>query len=117
MSDTLLNIDAYIKAFPAEVQLCLEQLRATIQKAAPGVEECISYGIPTFKLGRKTLVHFAGYRRHIGFYPAPSALKAFSGDISLYKSSKGAVQFPLNRPMPLELISRMVIFRVQEISS
>lgn len=107
------NIDAYISTFPKDVQSLLQQLRETIQKAAPQAEEAISYQIPTFKLNGN-LVHFAAYKTHIGFYPAPSGLAEFQEEISKYKNSKGAVQFPLNQPLPLSLIKRIVTFRVNK---
>lgn len=107
------NIDQYIAGFPEDVQKKLEQIRQTIQKAAPKAEEAISYQMPTYKLNGN-LVHFAGYKHHIGFYPAPSGLKAFMKEIMLYKNSKGAVQFPLDEPLPLALITKIVKYRVKE---
>lgn len=108
------TIDEYIKAFPEDIQIILEQIRSTIaEHVPPETEEKISYGMPTFYLG-KNLVHFAAYKNHIGFYPAPSGLNAFSKEISVYKHSRGAVQFPLNKPVPFDLISRIVKFRVNE---
>ena len=107
------NIDTYIADFPKEVQKLLQEVRKTIHAAAPEAEEAIAYGIPTFKLNGN-LVHFAGYKNHIGFYPAPSGLKAFQKEIAMYKSSKGAVQFPLDKALPLGLISKIVRFRVKE---
>jgi len=107
------NIDEYISTFPEDIQEILEKMRKVIQEAAPEAEEAISYGMPTFKLNGN-LVHFAAYKNHIGFYPAPSGIEAFKEEISVYKSSKGAVQFPLNKPVPYELVKKMVIFRVEE---
>lgn len=107
------NIDEYIMASPGEIQPQLQKLRAVILKAAPKAEEAISYQIPTFKLNGN-LVHFAAYKNHIGFYPAPSGIKAFEKELSVYKSSKGAVQFPLDKPLPYALISKIVKFRVKE---
>lgn len=107
------NIDSYIRTFPKDVQVLLQQLRETIQKAAPEAEETISYQMPTFTLNGN-LVHFAAYKKHIGFYPAPSGLTEFQNEISKYKHSKGAVQFPLDQPLPLGLIERIVKFRVRE---
>lgn len=107
------NIDEYIIACPGEIQPKLQQLRAAILKAAPKAEEAISYQIPSFKL-KGNLVHFAAYKNHIGFYPAPSGIKAFEKELSVYKSSKGAVQFPLDKPLPLALITKIVKFRVKE---
>jgi uncharacterized protein YdhG (YjbR/CyaY superfamily) len=106
-------IDNYISDFPEHTQKLLQQLRAIIQKAAPQAEETINYGIPTFTLSGN-LVHFAGYKNHIGFYPAPSAIKAFSKELSVYKGAKGSVQFPLDKTIPSALISRIVKFRVKE---
>jgi uncharacterized protein YdhG (YjbR/CyaY superfamily) len=108
------SIDEYIHSFPEDIQTILEQVRQTIiAHVPPETEEKISYGMPTFKLG-KNLVHFAAYKNHIGFYPAPSGLNAFSREIEAYKHSKGAVQFPINRPIPLDLIARIVDYRVKE---
>ena len=105
------NIDQYISGFPQEVQAILNQIRATIRQAAPEAKECIKYAIPTFEL-QGNLVHFAAFKNHIGFYPVPSGMKAFEHELSIYKQGKGSVQFPLNKPMPLDLISRVVKFRV-----
>ena len=107
------TIDSYIAGFPEDVQLRLEKLRATIRKAAPEAEEAISYQMPTFKL-HGNLVHFAAYKNHIGFYPAPSGIEAFKKEFSIYKYAKGSVQFPLDQPIPLELVSKIVKFRVAE---
>lgn len=107
------TIDEYIAAFPHEVQDILEKMRKVILKAAPEAEETISYGMPTFKLNGN-LVHFAAYKNHIGFYPAPSGIETFKEEISEYKSSKGAVQFPMDKPVPYHLVEKMVIFRVKE---
>lgn len=108
------NIDAYITGFPEGVQQTLQQVRATIKAAAPAANEAISYGIPTFKLTGKNLVHFAAFKTHIGFYATPTGHEAFAEELSKYKQGKGSVQFPLDQPMPLELITRIVQFRVQE---
>ncbi|PKL67144.1 MAG: hypothetical protein CVV28_06980 [Methanobacteriales archaeon HGW-Methanobacteriales-1] len=107
------TIDEYIAEFPEEMQDILEKIRKVIQKAAPEAEEAISYGMPTFKL-HGNLVHFAAYKNHIGFYPAPSGIETFKEQISEYKSSKGAVQFPLDEPIPYDLVEKIVIFRVKE---
>ena len=107
------NIDEYISAFPPQVQELLRQVRETIRKAAPNAEETISYGMPTFKLNGN-LVHFAAHKNHIGFYPTPSGIEAFNKELSAYKSSKGAVQFPLDQRLPLTLISKIVKLRVKE---
>lgn len=107
------NIPAYIATFPGEVQPILEELRATIKKAAPEADETISYAIPTFILNGN-LVHFAAYKSHIGFYPAPSGIETFKKELSAYKVAKGSVQFPIDKPLPLDLISKIVAFRRQE---
>jgi uncharacterized protein YdhG (YjbR/CyaY superfamily) len=108
------SIDDYIAEFPPETQTVLTQVRTIVRDAAPGATETISYAIPTFDLNGRHLVHFAGYAHHIGFYPIPSAAEAFKEELSIYKSGKGSVQFPLDRPMPTDLIRRIVEFRVEE---
>jgi uncharacterized protein YdhG (YjbR/CyaY superfamily) len=107
------TIDEYIATFPEEIQKILKELRATIKAAAPKAEEKISYQMPTFAL-KGNLVHFAAYKGHIGFYPAPSGILAFQDELSIYESSKGAVRFLIDQPLPLELISRIVRYRVAE---
>jgi uncharacterized protein YdhG (YjbR/CyaY superfamily) len=107
------SIDAYIATFPAEMQARLQELRATIRAAAPEAEEVISYQMPTFRL-HGNLVHFAAFKGHIGFYPTSSGIAAFQERLARYKSSKGAVQFPLDEPLPLDLVAEMVRFRVAE---
>jgi uncharacterized protein YdhG (YjbR/CyaY superfamily) len=111
---TAKSIDEYIAGFPPDVQNLLEELRALIKATAPGATETISYAIPTFDLNGRHLVHFAGYKNHIGFYPVPSALEAFKEDLKPYKSGKGSAQFALGQPLPTDLIRRIVEFRVQE---
>lgn len=108
------NIDEYIAGFPDDVQTILEQIRMTIKAAAPEAEETISYQIPTFKLNGTYLIYFAGYKNHIGLYPAPRGTEEFKEELSEYKGGKGTVQFPLDKPIPYDLISRIVVFRVQE---
>ncbi len=109
------NINDYIAGFPIDTQKNLEQIRATIKKAAPDAEEKISYGIPSFTLGKKYLVYFAAYKKHIGVYPVPGGNKLFEKAFSAYKTSgKGNIQFPLDKPIPLDLISKIVKFRVKE---
>ena len=108
------TIDEYIKTFPKEVQPLLEKVRRTIRKAAPGAVETISYQMPTFKLKGKGLVYFAGYKNHIGFYPIPSGVAAFKKELSPYKQGKGSVQFPLDKPIPYDLVTRIVRYRVKE---
>ena len=107
------SISGYIARFPENIQILLEQVRSTIAQAAPLAEEKIGYGIPTFTL-KGNLVHFAAFKKHIGFYPAPSAIKAFQKELSKYPCSKGAVQLPLDKPLPLALIGKIVKFRVRE---
>ncbi|HMI08639.1 MAG TPA: DUF1801 domain-containing protein [Flavobacterium sp.] len=108
------SISEYIAGFPEETQQALEKVRAETQKAAPEAVETISYAMPTFKLNTKNLVHFAGYKNHIGFYALPSGNVAFQKEIAKYKSGKGSIQFPLDQPMPLGLIAKIVKFRVKE---
>ena len=108
------TIDEYIAQFSPGVQEMLQKVRLTIEQAAPEAEETINYGIPTFKLNDKNLVHFAAYKTHIGFYPEPSGMEKFSEELSAYDSSKGSVKFPLTQPIPYDLIRRIVEFRVKE---
>lgn len=110
---TYKTIDEYIKAQPAATQKVLRSVRATIQTAAPRATQTINYGIPTFQLNGN-LVHFAAFEKHIGFYPTPGGIQAFRKDLSSYVSAKGSVQFPLDKPMPLALITRIVKFRVKQ---
>lgn len=107
------SIDEYIATFPEDIQAILQSLRATIRAAAPDAEERISYLMPTFALNGN-LVHFAVLKNHIGFYPTPSGIDAFLQELAKYRSTKGAVQFPINQPLPLEVISKVVTFRVAE---
>jgi uncharacterized protein YdhG (YjbR/CyaY superfamily) len=107
------GIDEYIAGFPKNVREVLRQVRATIAKAAPDAAEAIKYQIPTFVLNGN-LVHFAAFKNHIGFYPTPSAIEAFEGELAPYLHAKGSAQFPLHEPMPLGLIERIVEFRVEE---
>ena len=113
MRTSVTSIDEYIRSFPPEIQQLLEQIRDTVKHAAPEAEETINYAMPTFKLNGN-LVHFAAYKNHIGFYPTPSGIEAYKEKLSVYKSSKGAVQFPLDKPLPLDLIKEIVMFRVKE---
>ncbi|MFK0522957.1 iron chaperone [Paenibacillus illinoisensis] len=106
-------VDEYVSGFAPDVQVRLQALRQIIREAAPNAEEKISYQMPTYAL-HGNLVHFAAYKNHIGFYPAPSGIEAFRDELSVYKGAKGSVQFPLNQPLPEELIRRMVEFRVKE---
>ena len=107
------NIDEYLFGFPEDIMIKLEKLREKIKKAAPGATETISYAIPTFRL-EGNLVHFAGYKNHIGFYATPSGHTEFQEELSKYKQGKGSVQFPLDKPIPYDLISQIVKFRVEE---
>ena len=113
MKTAVTNIDEYIAAFPAEIQKLLKQMRATIAKAAPGAEEAIKYAIPTFILNGN-LVHFAAFKNHIGFYPAPSGIEAFKKEVAEYEAGKGSLQFPLDRPLPLGLVTKIVKYRVAQ---
>jgi len=108
------SVDEYIAGYPADVQAILQRIRETIQKAAPGAEEKISYAMPAFTLNGRNLVYFAAFQNHIGFYPSPEVIVRFKKDLSAFRVSKGAIQFPYNIPMPLDLISRMIKFRVRE---
>ena len=107
------SIDDYISGFPVEVQHLLQQVRVKIKELAPRAEEAISYGIPTFKLNGN-LVHFAAFKNHIGLYPTPSGLEEFEKELSPYKQGKGSVQFPLDKPLPLDLIGKIVAYRVRK---
>lgn len=110
---TFESIDEYISKFAPEVQEILETLRKVIKESAPEAEEKISYQMPTFVL-HGNLVHFAAYKNHIGFYPAPGGIEAFKDELSQYKGAKGSVQFPIEKPLPYELIRKIVKFRVAE---
>lgn len=107
------TINDYISKFPENVQEILKKLRQTIRESAPKAKEAISYKIPTFKLNGN-LVHFAAYKKHIGFYPTPSGIEAFKIELSPYEVSKGSVKFPLDKPIPYELVKKIVEFRVKE---
>ena len=109
------DIDEYIARFPPETQEVLEQIRATIKTVVPDAEETISYGIPTFNLNGTYLIYFAAYKKHIGFYPVPSEIDELDMEFASYKTSgKGTLQFPLDKPMPLDLITKLVRFKVKE---
>jgi uncharacterized protein YdhG (YjbR/CyaY superfamily) len=107
------DVDMYIDSFPEDIQTLLEQIRTCIRQAAPEAKETIGYAIPTYVLNGN-LVHFAAYKKHIGFYPGPSGIDTFKEELSGYKGAKGSVQFPIYRPLPLDLISKIVNFRVKE---
>jgi len=113
MRTTAENVDEYIAGFPKETQKLLRQMRATIKVAAPDAEEVISYAMPGYKMNG-ALVYFAGYAGHIGFYPGASGISAFKKELSVYKGAKGSVQFPLDRPLPLKLVTKIVKFRVKQ---
>ena len=107
------TIDEYISMFPEDVRTILKNLRQTIREAAPEAQETIKYQIPTFTLNGN-LVHFAAFKNHIGFYPTPTGMEAFKDELSAYQGAKGSVQFPIDRPLPLTLIRRIVEYRVKE---
>ena len=107
------SIDEYIATFPMETQKILKEVRATIKAAAPDAEEKISYQMPTFFLNGN-LIHFAAFKNHIGIYPTPSGTEAFKDEISIYQGAKGSIRLPIDKPMPLKLINRIVKFRVAE---
>jgi uncharacterized protein YdhG (YjbR/CyaY superfamily) len=107
------SMDDYIAEFPKDVQEILENIRRTIKKAAPDAEETINYQMPTFTL-KGNLVHFAAYKKHVGFYPTPTGIEKFNKELSVYEGAKGSVRFPLAKPIPFDLISKIVKFRVKE---
>jgi uncharacterized protein YdhG (YjbR/CyaY superfamily) len=107
------TIDEFISSFPAETQAILEKVRSTIKKAAPDAKETINYGIPTFTF-HGNLVHFSAFKSHIGFYPTPSGIEAFRKELSSYEHAKGSVKFPIDEPIPYDLITEIVKFRVKE---
>src|SRR5215204_5901380 len=107
------TMDEYIKTFPKDTQKILEEIRATLKAAAPDAQEKISYQMPTFFLNGN-LVHFAAFKNHIGFYPVPTGIAKFKKELSVYEQGKGSVQFPLDQPMPLDLITKIVAFRLKE---
>lgn len=108
------SIDEYIAGSPEDVRGILQKIRSTIRRAAPGAKEAVKYGIPTFVLNGN-LVHFGGFQKHVGFYPTPSGIEEFKDELSVYKSAKGSVQFPLDQPMPYSLIGKIAAFRVKEV--
>ena len=107
------DIDEYIASFPKDIQEILEKIRITIRKAAPDAEETIKYQLPTFTL-KGNLVHFGAFKKHIGFYPTPTGTEEFKNELSVYEGAKGSVRFPLDKPIPFDLISKIVEFRVKE---
>lgn len=114
MNKEIKTVDAYISGFPHEVQLLLRKVRAIILEKAPDAGESITYGMPAYKIFGKPLVYFAGFKNHIGFYATPTGHSRFTTELSPYKQGKGSVQFPLNKPVPFDLIGRIVEFRVAE---
>lgn len=108
------TVEEYIKTFPKDIQTIIEKLRQTIHETAPEAVETISYQMPTFKLNGKNLVHFAVFKEHIGFYPTPSGIDSFEKDLAPYRTGKGTLQFPLDKPIPFDLVKKVVIFRVKE---
>lgn len=114
---SITSVDDCIATYPPATQKLLNQVRATIKKAAPKAEELISYGMPAYKLNGKALVYFSGYKHHIGFYATPTGHREFKAELAKYKQGKGSVQFPIDEPMPLKLIERIVKFRVAENSA
>lgn len=108
------TVDEYIKTFPESVQEQLNKVRSIIRSKAHGADECISYGMPAYKSNGKPLVYFAAFKSHIGFYATPTGHEAFKDDLKIYKQGKGSVQFPLDQPLPVDLIKRVVAFRVEE---
>lgn len=116
MKQIFKSIDEYISTFPPDIQTRLQQIRSAIHDAAPRAEETISYQMPAFKQNG-VLVYFAAFKHHIGFYPTPSGIEAFKHKLSAYKTSKGAIQFPLDQPLPLDLVTEIVRFRVKSNSS
>lgn len=117
MSTDFKTVDEYIKTFPKDVQALLEKVRDTILANAPDAVERIAYGMPAYKMNGKPLVYFAGFKNHIGFYATPTGHAEFKKDLSIYKQGKGSVQFPLDKPIPYDLIKRIVVFRVKETSA
>lgn len=111
------EVDQYISKFPEEAQGIMQKIRAIVKDAAPDAVEQIAYGMPGYKTHGKPLVYFAGYKNHIGLYATPSGHGKFASELSKYKQGKGSVQFPLDQPMPYDLIKRIVVFRVQENAS
>ncbi len=110
------DIDSYIESYPKEVQVLLKEMRKTIKKAAPKAEEAFAYGIPTFKFKNKNLVHFGGFKDHVSFFPGPAGITAFKKHLAPYVVSKGTIQFPLDKKLPLSLITKIVKFRLAQSS-
>ena len=115
MNKTANPVELYISNFPKEVQPVLNQVRSTIKQLLPDADEVIKYGIPTYVVNNTNLVHFGGFKKHVGFYPVPSSLEVFKKELSAYKGAKGSVQFPFDQPMPLDLIKKIVKFRMNAV--
>lgn len=111
------TVDSYIASFPEETQTVLKKIRSTIQKTAPDAEELMNYGVPTYQIGGKNLVHFGGFKKHVGFYPGASGIATFEKELSPYKHAKGSVQFPLDEKIPYDLIKTITTFRLKEMQS
>ena len=108
------NVDQYISTFPNKIQICLAKVRSIIRSSAPDAEESISYGMPAYKTFGKPLVYFAAFKSHIGFYATPTGHDAFKEELKSFRQGKGSVQFPLDQPLPVDLITRIVVFRAKE---
>ncbi|MFA5926604.1 MAG: DUF1801 domain-containing protein [Patescibacteria group bacterium] len=114
---SLQTVDRYIGSFPQEIQKVLADVRKVIKETAPAAEESIAYGMPAYKLNGKPLAYFAAFKNHTGFYPLPHVIEAFKDELTRYKHAKGSIQFPLNETIPLELIKKIIMFRIQESNS
>lgn len=110
------TVDEYLAEFPEEVREVLEKVRQTIREAAPGAVEVISYGVPTFDLNGRHLVHFAGFKHHISFFPTSSPIPVFEKELTPYRTSRGTIQFQLGTPVPYELINKITAYRVREVT-
>jgi uncharacterized protein YdhG (YjbR/CyaY superfamily) len=117
MNTAFTTVDEYIKSFPGDTQLIMKKVREVIKTSAPDAVESISYGMPAYKLEGKPLVYFGAFKSHIGFYATPTGHAAFIDELSTYKQGKGSVQFPLNKPIPYDLIKRIVAFRIKEVEA
>jgi len=115
MNKEIHTVEEYISGFPAETRIKLETMRRTIKNSAPDATESISYGMPAYKLNKKPLVYFGGFTQHIGFYATPNGHQQFKKELSVYKQGKGSVQFPFSQPLPVDLITDIVKFRVSEL--
>lgn len=115
MTKPLTTTDEYIESFSVDIQIILQKVRQVIKDTSSEAIETFSYGIPTFDLNGKHLVHFAAFKKHIGFYPTPASIETFKEELSQFKWAKGSVQFPLNKPIPYDLIKKIVLFRIKEV--